>query len=151
MNTYHIPFRETEDDIIVNIGHKLNLLDSDIFIDVGCGNGVVIEQIKKMYPNVECIGIELNNSYYMEAVQRLSSHHKVRLIQADLRTFDWSTIPGERKYYYLAWTKTYLNEFNFNLLQHSTLIIFKHQLPNKKYYDMIRSTVPYNNVYFYNN
>ena len=56
MNTYNIPFRETEDDIIENILRKINLQNSDIFVDIGCGNGIVIEQVKKRHPNIECIG-----------------------------------------------------------------------------------------------
>ena len=48
----------------------------------------------------------------------------------------------------------YLNDFNFLNLKNSkksTLIIFKHKLPQSEmmYYDMIESNV-YNYVYFYN-
>ena len=130
MNSYNIPFRETEDEIIIKILKKINIQNSDIFIDIGCGNGIVIEQVKKMYPNIECIGIEINNKYYMEACARLKNYDKVKLIQEDLRTFDWSKIVCEGNiYYYLAWTRIYLNDFNFDNLRNSTLIIYKHLLP----------------------
>lgn len=152
MNNYNIPFRETEDDIIINILQKINLQNSDIFIDIGCGNGIVIELVKKMYPNVECIGIEIDTKYYIESCTRLKNYNKVKIIQEDLRTFDWSKITSDCNiYYYMAWTKIYLNDFNFNNLKNSTLIIYKHELqkPEMKYYDIIKSNIPYNHVYFY--
>jgi 16S rRNA A1518/A1519 N6-dimethyltransferase RsmA/KsgA/DIM1 with predicted DNA glycosylase/AP lyase activity len=149
MNSYKIPFRETEDDIITEILNKIKLQPTDVFLDIGCGNGLVLEAVKKVYPEVQCIGIEIDHLYYAEAAERLKNSTKVQLYQADLRTFDWTAVAGLNVYYYMAWTKTYLNEFNFDQLPPGTLISYKHPILSKPYSGRITSACPYNHVYFY--
>ena len=97
---------------------------TDVFIDIGLGTRIG----EKVHPEVLCIGIEIDSLYYAEAAERLKHYTKVRLLQADLRTFEWKAVAGLNVYYYMSWTKTYLNEFNFDQLPPGTLISYKHPI-----------------------
>ena len=156
MNAYTIPFRETEDDVLARVFNKIKLRPGDVFVDIGCGNGLVLEQVKALHPDVECIGIEIDPVYHAQACARLISLPGTRVLRADLRNFDWNTLPffpnppGCTVYYYVAWTKTYVNEFDFKKLPApGTLIVFKHKIPGMLYTDTLPSTYPFNHVYVY--
>ncbi len=137
-----IPYRETEDDVIDAIMRKIT--DCDTFIDIGCGNGVIMERL----PHVRCIGIETNATLAAEARRRCPT---ATILEQDLRTTDWITLlPSTGKtYVFLAWTKKYLADFDFRPFKDVTLITFKHEIPGLKFTDQIKSAYPFNNVYFY--
>jgi hypothetical protein len=148
MNAYKIPFRETEDEVIDKIVKQFKFEPNDLFIDVGCGNGIVLEQIIK-HVDIECIGIEIDQKYYNEAVQRLSSRKKVKLLCDDLRTCDL-IFPDRRCLYFIAWTKTYISNFDFRRMTKpgDYIFAFKHEIPNMRYC-AVYVTTPYNNLYVY--
>ena len=156
MNAYTIPFRETEDDVLLRVFRNIKLRPGDVFIDIGCGNGLVLQHVKAQHPEVQCVGIELDPVYYAQACTHLGTLPNTRVLNADLRTLDWKTLPflpaaaGAAVYYYVAWTKTYLNEFNFkNLIAPGTLISFKHAIPGMVCSKTLPSTYPFNHVYLY--
>lgn len=117
MNHYRIPFRETETDVIDELLRWFRFEPDDVFVDIGCGNGVVLEQIAKHVQN-DCFGIEIDDVYYEQAKQRLNAFEHVKLFCDDLRTssdlFFSQTSDRRRHIYYLAWTKTYIDEFDFS-------------------------------------
>lgn len=50
----------TKKVVIEKILENLDFGKAKMFYDLGSGNGNVISQIAKRYPNLECIGIEYN-------------------------------------------------------------------------------------------
>jgi SAM-dependent methyltransferase len=146
MNAYTIPFRETEDDRIAAILPVIQ--DADTFVDLGCGNGIVLERIQQKYPHVQCIGIEVNADILAEARRRCP--HAI-LYNGDLRSWDIASLVSGKTYFYMAWTKTYLAEFDFSSIKNANtvLISFKHEIPGLTYTSVVTSTYPFNNVYIY--
>jgi hypothetical protein len=148
MNNYKVPFRETENEVITAIIQWFKFESNDLFVDVGCGNGIVLEQIAKQ-TKIDCLGIEIDPVYYNEALQRLKSFESVKLIRDDLRTCNM-LVRDQRCIYYLAWTKQYIDEFDFASMVKpgDYIFVFKHQIPNMNSFDVL-ITSPYNNVYVY--
>ncbi len=152
MDQYRIPFRETETDVIGELLKWFNFEPDDLFVDMGCGNGIVLEQVAKHVP-IECWGIEIDEVYYDQAKQRLTEFDHVTLFCGDLRTSDLffgRTSHRRRHIYYLAWTKTYVDEFDFAKIATSGdyLFVFKHSIPDMMPKHVIETT-PFNNLYVY--
>ena len=153
MNDYTIPFRETEDNVLECILSRIPISEKDVFLDIGCGNGIVLERVAQTHPNVSCIGIEIDGCLVTNARNRLQSYPNVQVFHEDLRTITWSDILPQAEYIYcfLAWTKTYLREFDFTRFPSNTVwIVFKHELPSRTYTEKICfPEYAYNNVYIY--
>ena len=147
MDQYRIPFRETETDVVDEIIRWFKFEPDDLFVDIGCGNGTVLEQIAQHVP-VDCWGIEIDEIYHGQAIQRLRTFEQVKLFCGDLRTCELCHDRIRRHVYYLAWTKTYVDEFDFAKIAKSGdyLFVFKHPIPSMKSTHVIQTT-PYNNLY----
>jgi hypothetical protein len=137
-----IPFRETEDEVIQCMS-TIPFHPNDLFIDVGCGNGVVLDYMSQF---VNCIGIEINPIYYQEATERVGD--RVQLYCMDLNAFTFQYT--QRCIYYVAWTNSYVQKYDFSKMckQGDLLFVFKHPIQSKKY-TKVFITTPYNNLYLY--
>ena len=152
MNEYTIPFRETEDDVIDNILRRIRLTSHDLFMDIGCGNGIVLEKVAKQFPAVPCIGIEIDPSFVSAANKRLEAYENVTIYNKDLRNMEWSELPVVEGivYCFIAWTNKYLEQFDFQQLGETIVwISFKHEIPRKSFTEKLVSNYPYNTVYIY--
>ena len=71
----------------------LNLSKGDRFVDIGSGDGRVVVYVAKKYPEIECVGVELNSllilwSRFIAWVLRLNN---VKFIRADALEFEVSS------------------------------------------------------------
>ena len=152
MNDYTIPFRETEDEVIEKFLRRLRLSNQDMFMDIGCGNGVVLEKVAKRFPTVPCIGIEIDPGFVEDAKKRLCAFQNATILNKDLRQMNWSELPvcNGLVYCFVAWAKKYLESFDFQQLGAKIVwISFKHQIPGRRFTEKIPSRYPYNVVYVY--
>jgi SAM-dependent methyltransferase len=56
-------------------------------LDVGCGNGHLLQQLRERFPNIELYGLEFTPELYEIAHKRLLQNYTV--IQGDARKEDW--------------------------------------------------------------
>lgn len=61
-----------------------------IYLELGTGRGDMIIKMARKYPNINFIGIELNNSQLVKATERLSNDNlsNIKLINTDARNID---------------------------------------------------------------
>ena len=67
---YGVPYVPTPDYKITKLCESLKLRSGNIFYDIGCGDGKVVEAVKKQFPAVTCIWIENSFHPYFLAKRR---------------------------------------------------------------------------------
>lgn len=94
-NIYYQPSQEKNLNIIFS---ELNIKASDIFCDVGCGKGDVLEFAKK-YSFKNIYGIEIDTSLFSFAENRFSQNSStISLVYGDAGTWE---IPSEITHFFL--------------------------------------------------
>lgn len=91
---YWVPFVVTPDDKLKIILENLELKKWDVFIDIGCWDGRVVEAIAKKFPTNKCIWYESSSYPYKKALERscISSNnfkiYNIDIFKADISQAD---------------------------------------------------------------
>ena len=67
---YGVPFVATPDDKLKIILENLELQEWETFVDIGCGDGKILEVVSRKFPTVMCIGYESSSYPYSLALER---------------------------------------------------------------------------------
>ncbi|MBM3304075.1 MAG: class I SAM-dependent methyltransferase [Candidatus Aenigmarchaeota archaeon] len=63
------------------------VLDSGMFVELGCGTGDVVGEVKSRYPHVAAVGVDIRSEYMKEAKRR---HPSATFVNADLRSLPFA-------------------------------------------------------------
>jgi len=87
-----VPYVRTPQAVIEELIRRVPLREGSVFVELGCGDGVVIGQVKEKFPEVEARGYELALHPYLRARWRSRSVHfdviRRSFMRADLRDAD---------------------------------------------------------------
>ena len=67
---YGIPYIHTPEQKIAKILENLQLKKWEIFIDIWCGNGAILEAVKIQFPHAIVVGYEKSYRPYQDALKR---------------------------------------------------------------------------------
>lgn len=67
---YGVPFVSTPDDKLEVILNNIELQEWEVFIDIGCGDGRIVEAVSQKFPNVRCVWYESSLYPYKQALTR---------------------------------------------------------------------------------
>ncbi|GAB0174828.1 MAG: protein-lysine N-methyltransferase [Candidatus Altimarinota bacterium] len=67
---YGVPYVPTPNIKISLLIENLNLKKGDLFIDIGCGDGIILEAVKKQFPEARVIGYEKSYRPYLDAIKK---------------------------------------------------------------------------------
>ena len=84
---YGIPYIHTPENKIHAVLCNLNLKEWDVFIDIGCGDGKLLEAVKMKFPNTQVIGYEKSYRPYQDAERR----KELNWLDYELRNRDFFT------------------------------------------------------------
>jgi len=121
---YH-PSENSDDVAIETIFTKIvNLNDSDVVVDVGSGEGNVIEWIYNNTSANKIIGYEVSIETFNISVKRVSKNARLEIINQDI----FENFPYNANIFYLynPFSSFYVNKFADNILKlkHKCLIIY---------------------------
>ncbi len=76
----------------------LDLQPGDVFIDLGCGDGRMLDAVLSAQPDIgEVIGVEMNEGRFTQLRERINGHPKVTLLDSDINTLDADVISRANK------------------------------------------------------
>lgn len=67
---YGVPYVPTPNIKISLLIENLNLKKWDLFIDIGCWDGIILEAVKKQFPEARVIGYEKSYRPYLDAIKK---------------------------------------------------------------------------------
>ncbi len=67
---YGIPYIQTPKRKIETLLEILELKDGEVFIDIGCWDGAILEAVKIKFPKAKVVGYERSNRPYRDALSR---------------------------------------------------------------------------------
>jgi len=73
---YWVPFVATPDDKLQIILENIELKKREVFVDIGCWDGKVLEAVAEKFPGVKCIWYESSSYPYSLAQKRLKNSQK---------------------------------------------------------------------------
>lgn len=82
-------YGETPESLIDKVLKSLDVGESDVFLDLGCGAGNVCQ--RALSTGAKVVGIERNPKLFALALQYLGQHPGLKLICADFLHTDWGT------------------------------------------------------------
>lgn len=85
---YGVPFVSTPDDKLQIILNNIELGEWEVFIDIGCGDGRVVEAVSEKFPKIQSKGYESSPYPYKLALER----RKASRCEYELHNMDIFTI-----------------------------------------------------------
>jgi SAM-dependent methyltransferase len=122
--------------------HELQLEDSSVFYDLGCGDGKVVAHIARNYPDVRCIGIEFSGIPYLVARIRTRSMPNVRIEHADFFTKDISDATHVYMYQFPILMPRLLEKFKKELQSGTKVLSCDFKLPEIIPRDVVKTGRP---------
>lgn len=90
---YGVPFVSTPDDKLRIILNNIELKKGEVFIDIGCGDGRVVEAISEKFPSARGIWYESSKYPYKQALtKRETSKCEYELYNRDIFTVNLSEV-----------------------------------------------------------
>lgn len=96
-NNGMVPYIGSPASVVGKIAEQFEMTKESVFYDVGAGDGRVVFEIAKRFPNTKAIGIELALFPYALAKMRLwigrmffGRYHNVTFLRKDFQTHDFS-------------------------------------------------------------
>jgi hypothetical protein len=85
-----VPFLPVSGKILPEILEALELKQGSLFVDLGCGDGRVMEFCLKQVPGISCLGLERGFVPFFLAKIRLKGLKSARVLRSDFFKYDLS-------------------------------------------------------------
>lgn len=97
-----VPYIKTNDETTTLFMKNLELKDNDVFIDIGCRDGKILESVSKKFPKNKVIWFEISPRPYKNALTR-KKKNKLHYDVFHKNFFETSISDGSVFYSYTIW------------------------------------------------
>ena len=87
---YYAPYVPSPNTSLIPLATQIVLKDTDVCVEVGCGDGRFLALMAKNYPLATCIGLEINLFPYVRAKIRCLRLKNMRVYRQNMFTYDFS-------------------------------------------------------------